>query len=100
MTALSNMHYVDIKEKPIMDKKIAKLGMTCTEIMLKAGCSINTARKYVRLRGIALGKGPMNEKVIPMREAEMVVKDIQAALERRRAHPKAAIKSKASRKKQ
>jgi len=94
------MHYVDIKEKPTMDKKIAKLGMTCTEIMLKAGCSINTARKYVHLSGIGLGKGPMNEKVIPMREAERVIADIRAALEKRRAHPKAAPKGNAARKKQ
>ena len=82
-----------------MDKKIEKLGLTCTEIMLKAGCSINTARKYVHLRGIGLGRGPMNEKVIPMREADRVIADIRAALERRRAHPKVAPKGKASRKK-
>jgi len=91
LTALSNIHYIDIKENPMPSKKE---GLTCTEIMVKAKCSINTARKFVHLRGITLGRGPMNETVIPMAKAELVIADIRAALERRRAHPKDSRKKK------
>lgn len=91
MTATSNMRYIDIKENPMQSKKE---GLTCTEIMVRARCSINTARKYVHLRGITLGRGPMNETVIPMAKAELVIADIKAALERRKAHPEAGRRKK------
>ena len=62
-------------------------GMTCGEIMYKAKCSINTARKYIRKRGVILKRGPHTVNVIPMATAELVIADIKEALEKRKAHP-------------
>ena len=62
-------------------------GMTCQEIMYKAKCSINTARKYIHKRGVVLKRGPRNVNVIPMATASLVIEDIKAAIEKRRAHP-------------
>ena len=62
-------------------------GMTCAEIMYKAKCSINTARKYIRRRGVVLKRGPHTVNVIPMATAELVIEDIMEALEKRKAHP-------------
>lgn len=62
-------------------------GMTCGEIMYKAKCSINTARKYIRKRGVILKRGPHTVNVIPMATAKLVIADIEEALEKRKAHP-------------
>lgn len=62
-------------------------GMTCAEIMYKAKCSINTARKYIHRRGVVLKRGPNSVNVIQMATAELVISDIREALEKRKAHP-------------
>ena len=60
--------------------------MNSFDIARLAGCSIGTARKFMKER-VTLIPGPHNQVTVPKEVADQIIADIKAALAKRVAKP-------------